>query len=145
MTSVFGFVLVVPRGAGVFLGDVQLKSMLQWMAASLAGRRVTYFRFQNNEIKNLKELADRMVGCGLTVGQLWAFITQFAQDTEQKPWQRNGALFEYLALALDPQPQQPQQVGTEKDPCKAQNAGMDEGAEERHEPPRDLTPGQPST
>ena len=57
-------------GCGVFGGDARLKALLQWMAASRAGRDVLYYPFGDPRIAGLKETAERLLKAKVTVGQL---------------------------------------------------------------------------
>jgi poly(ADP-ribose) glycohydrolase len=58
-------------GCGVFGGDPALKAMLQWMAASTAGRAVRYYPYGDARVAGLDALADDLRGRGVTVGGLW--------------------------------------------------------------------------
>ena len=45
-------------GCGAFGGDPQLKSLLQWIAASVAARAVTYLPFGDARVRGLQEVVD---------------------------------------------------------------------------------------
>ena len=57
-------------GCGVFGGDARLKALLQWMAASRAGRAVLYFPFGDPRVSGLREAAEALRANEVTVGQL---------------------------------------------------------------------------
>jgi hypothetical protein len=57
-------------GCGVFGGDARLKALLQWMAASRAGRAVLYYPFGDPRIDGLREVADELLAAKVSVGQL---------------------------------------------------------------------------
>lgn len=57
-------------GCGVFGGDARLKSLLQWMASSKAGREVLYFPFGDPRVDGLAETSARLLEAKVTVGQL---------------------------------------------------------------------------
>lgn len=42
-------------GCGVFKGDIQLKFLIQWLAASLCGRNLTYLTWDNSDLANLDQ------------------------------------------------------------------------------------------
>ncbi|KAG0579667.1 hypothetical protein KC19_4G115200 [Ceratodon purpureus] len=66
-------------GCGVFGGNLQLKSMLQWLAASQAGRPyVLYFSFQNPDAQRLQEVADWILREGWLVGELWSLVCEYS-------------------------------------------------------------------
>lgn len=66
-------------GCGVFGGNLPLKSMLQWLAASQAGRPyVLYFSFQNPDAQRLQEVADWILQEGWLVGELWSLVSEYA-------------------------------------------------------------------
>ena len=60
-------------GCGAFGGDLHLKSLLQWVACSAAGRRMQYYTFHEgdpNLIPQFNALAAEAVEKECTVGQL---------------------------------------------------------------------------
>ena len=58
------------RGCGAFGGDLQLKALLQWMAASRAGRAMVYYPFGDSRAAGLEEVSARLLAAKTTVGQL---------------------------------------------------------------------------
>lgn len=58
-------------GCGVFGGDTQLKAVIQWLAASVNNKLITYFPFEDDYTKRLPELAQKAAAHNLTVG--WIF------------------------------------------------------------------------
>ncbi|KAG0590950.1 hypothetical protein KC19_1G138600 [Ceratodon purpureus] len=68
-------------GCGAFGGNLELKSMLQWLAASQAGRPyVLYFSFQNPAAQRLQEVTDWILREGWLVGELWSLISEYGQS-----------------------------------------------------------------
>ena len=64
-------------GCGVFGGDPSLKALLQWMAASRAGREIAYYPFGDARVAHLGRVAAQLLEARATVGQLASAI--FAQ------------------------------------------------------------------
>jgi poly(ADP-ribose) glycohydrolase len=85
-------------GCGAFGGDVQLKILLQWIAASLAGRHMRYFAFENEECRDFPALRDALLARGVTVGSLWMALTDFAYKSD--PAERRRRLFRHVATLL---------------------------------------------
>ena len=62
-------------GCGVFGGDAELKSILQWLACSRASKSMHYFPFDNREVfLQLPGLAEGLITRGTTVGTLARFL-----------------------------------------------------------------------
>jgi poly(ADP-ribose) glycohydrolase len=62
-------------GCGVFGGDPELKSIIQWLACSRAGKTMNYFPFDNARVlQQLPELAEGLISRGATVGALAKFV-----------------------------------------------------------------------
>eukprot|EP00744_Colponema_vietnamica_P006148 GILI01008949.1.p1 GENE.GILI01008949.1~~GILI01008949.1.p1 ORF type:complete len:461 (-),score=92.72 GILI01008949.1:98-1480(-) len=79
-------------GCGLFGGDIHLKSMLQWIAASQAGQPLHYYSFANPVARQLSEVAEKLEAKGATVGDLWALITKFKRLQSAVP----GALHDFI-------------------------------------------------
>lgn len=47
-------------GCGVFKGDVQLKFMIQWIAASIVKKRLVYYPYGNNKLNNVIDVIKRI-------------------------------------------------------------------------------------
>ena len=78
-------------GCGAFGGDKQLKTLVQWMAASMAGRPIKYYSFQDEafssrQAKVVDLLRDRMV----TVGKLYSLLISYSKLQDRKD------LFDYV-------------------------------------------------
>lgn len=66
-------------GCGAFGGDAQLKALLQWAACSEADRDMIYHSFNNSEVKDAKQVLNKIFEHGVlvegqpkkTVGALW--------------------------------------------------------------------------
>eukprot|EP01102_Stenamoeba_stenopodia_P015392 TRINITY_DN5237_c0_g1_i1.p1 TRINITY_DN5237_c0_g1~~TRINITY_DN5237_c0_g1_i1.p1 ORF type:complete len:481 (+),score=85.64 TRINITY_DN5237_c0_g1_i1:261-1703(+) len=79
-------------GCGVFGGDVQLKSLLQWLAASEGEREVLYYAFGDKCSEQLQTLASRLKERGYTVSRLWNLLLQYKPRSDHK----NISLFDYI-------------------------------------------------
>ena len=81
-------------GCGAFGGVPELKLLIQWMAASEAGRDLAYFTFGDEELaREGGDLYSKLVGESVTVGQLVEAVVSFGDSTECK----NGRqLFEWV-------------------------------------------------
>ncbi|KAJ7514623.1 hypothetical protein O6H91_23G052700 [Diphasiastrum complanatum] len=67
-------------GCGAFGGDLQLKSMLQWLAASQAGRPfLLYFTFGDHHAKRLQEIVDWIRQEGWCIWELWDMLLEYAK------------------------------------------------------------------
>ncbi|GBG86642.1 hypothetical protein CBR_g41704 [Chara braunii] len=65
-------------GCGAFGGDLEVKSMLQWIAASQAGRPfVSYFTYRDQRARRLREVTDWLQREMWTVGELWSMVTSY--------------------------------------------------------------------
>ena len=65
-------------GCGAFLGDKEFKALLQWMAASAAGKRLRYYTFGDREFGGrLGDVAARARERGVTVGAAWQWLLEY--------------------------------------------------------------------
>eukprot|EP01018_Ginkgo_biloba_P015019 Gb_38251 [translate_table: standard] len=72
-------------GCGAFGGDVEVKSMLQWLAASQASRPfVLYFTFGEEFSERLKEFSVWILQHSWTVGELWDMLIQYSSQRLQR-------------------------------------------------------------
>ncbi|ELT91673.1 hypothetical protein CAPTEDRAFT_44057, partial [Capitella teleta] len=64
-------------GCGMFGGDAQLKALLQWISASAAScPALIYYKFDNELVKDLAEVADSIVKAKWTVGKLFQVVVK---------------------------------------------------------------------
>lgn len=63
-------------GCGAFEGDKELKTLIQWAAASRAGRTIRYYSFHGDGdlAKRQREAASCLVEHGVTVAQLFSVL-----------------------------------------------------------------------
>lgn len=61
-------------GCGVFGGDPQLKSLIQWLAASVANRHIIYFPFGDKRVSELGEVVGEIRKKNCTPLQLWELV-----------------------------------------------------------------------
>ena len=69
-------------GCGMFNGSSQLKSMLQWIAASLSKTHIKYCTLSkdNNDKISLETVVKKIIEKNVTVGQLWNVLKQNSDD-----------------------------------------------------------------
>lgn len=89
-------------GCGVFGGNPQLKSMIQWIAVSLVNRpSIEYYAFGEKRIVELEYLVSEIKNAGWTVGDLLLRIEEYSHEIQQN--ENYGlTLFEHLSAALTP-------------------------------------------
>ena len=87
-------------GCGAFGGHVQLKAMLQWMAASSCSRPIMYYTFQDENCKGLEEITEFLLQKSLNVCQLYNTIKQFANQLEPVDTPKNH-LFSFLKESFE--------------------------------------------
>uniref|UniRef100_A0A7S1WGI5 poly(ADP-ribose) glycohydrolase n=1 Tax=Alexandrium catenella TaxID=2925 RepID=A0A7S1WGI5_ALECA len=63
-------------GCGVFGGDPQLKALIQWLAASVAGRDIEYYPFGDERVADLAQVFDAIQKSGARCSDLFALLTQ---------------------------------------------------------------------
>ena len=78
-------------GCGAFGGDKELKTLIQWMAASKVGRPVQYFTFREKQLSEQQQKVTKLLlERKLSVGQLYSILTK-TQGQMKK-----GNVFEYV-------------------------------------------------
>ncbi|XP_072970756.1 poly(ADP-ribose) glycohydrolase 1-like isoform X3 [Typha angustifolia] len=66
-------------GCGVFGGDPEVKSMIQWLAASQALRPfIHYYTFGEASLEGLKQVTQWILNHGWTVGELWNMLVEYS-------------------------------------------------------------------
>ena len=93
-------VLVALRGCGVFGGDVHLKAMLQWLAASMAERSMDYYEFGDDRCVGLQRVTEAFRSRNATVRELWLCLCAFEEKTKVQE-RRDSELFPYLLSLLE--------------------------------------------
>ncbi|KAI5084047.1 hypothetical protein GOP47_0000216 [Adiantum capillus-veneris] len=89
-------------GCGAFGGDVEMKSLLQWMAASQAGRPfLYYYTFGCSHGRKLQQVADWILNEKWVVGELWGLLVEFGKK-KLEGINRRG-LFDWLVPHLSKQ------------------------------------------
>jgi len=69
-------------GCGIFGGDVELKSIIQWIAASRSGKKMHYYPWSQARVFNkLPELSETLVRKNITTGDLSAFLLNKLQKS----------------------------------------------------------------
>ena len=87
-------------GCGAFAGHVQLKSMLQWLAASSCSKPIIYYSFHDENCEGLEEITKFLLQKGLKVGELYNTIKSFADQLETNDTPK-GHLFTFLKESLE--------------------------------------------
>lgn len=86
-------------GCGVFGGDTQLKAVIQWLAASVNGKRIIYHPFDDSQTSGLQELAALVRGrSDITVGSVFTLLVKGFLDSKIK----DASTVEYLMGELRP-------------------------------------------
>ena len=91
-------------GCGAFGGDIHLKSMLQWCAATVSGRGVQYFTFRDRNCKGLSEIVKLVTDTAISVGGLIQLILDYSdirlkEDTDkliQLGFDKLPTLFQFI-------------------------------------------------
>uniref|UniRef100_A0A671R2B6 poly(ADP-ribose) glycohydrolase n=2 Tax=Sinocyclocheilus anshuiensis TaxID=1608454 RepID=A0A671R2B6_9TELE len=112
-------------GCGAFGGDTRLKALLQFMAASEAGRDVAYFTFGDEELMRdvnamYRFLKDKCV----TVGTLYFYLKQYSNVVSKHLQRPNISLYGYIYdkvnTNMDPEPSpSDSNLTTAPSPCPA--------------------------
>eukprot|EP00249_Psilotum_nudum_P021508 c28133_g2_i1 orf=224-2122(+) len=82
-------------GCGAFGGDFELKSLLQWIAASQAGRPfVHYYTFGDHRTQKLQHLTEWILKQGWNVGDCWDLLMEYGEKRVNK--RVNKGLFDWI-------------------------------------------------
>lgn len=92
-------------GCGAFNGDPYLKTLIQVVAASEAGRDLLYFAFNDEQLKRdyreIRRLLATVQGGGLTVAELYQMTLEYGDLRRQVP---SLDLLSFLSTKLEPIP-----------------------------------------
>lgn len=70
-------------GCGAFGGDPEIKSMIQWIAASQAGRpKIMYSTFEDNRLDHLSEVVRCLKVNKVDIGKLWQALESYGRERE---------------------------------------------------------------
>ena len=80
-------------GCGMFGGNKEVKTIIQWISASICGRELNYYTFKDVKLSEKQEaFAKLCLENGLTTGDLFNLCLEFSgKDTEE------AGIFEYIA------------------------------------------------
>ncbi|EEC76505.1 hypothetical protein OsI_14272 [Oryza sativa Indica Group] len=68
-------------GCGAFGGNPEIKSMIQWIAASQALRSfINYYTFESESLKRLEEVTEWILRHKWTVGELWHMLVEYSSQ-----------------------------------------------------------------
>ena len=80
-------------GCGAFGGNKELKTLVQWMAASQAERDIIYYTFRDHTLgEQQEEVVEKCQEAKVTVGQLFNILT----EAEMWPTIREKGAFHYV-------------------------------------------------
>ncbi|KAJ6958880.1 poly(ADP-ribose) glycohydrolase 1-like isoform X1 [Populus alba x Populus x berolinensis] len=86
-------------GCGAFGGDPELKTMIQWLAASQAARpSVSYYTFGIKSLQNLNQVSQWILSHEWTVGDLWNMLVEYSSRRFNK--ETNLGFFAWLLPTL---------------------------------------------
>ncbi|XP_020105070.1 poly(ADP-ribose) glycohydrolase 1-like isoform X2 [Ananas comosus] len=82
-------------GCGAFGGDPEMKSMIQWLAASQALRPfIHYYTFGEASLERLQQVTEWISGHGWTVCDLWSMLVEYS--TQRLRRETNVGFFAWL-------------------------------------------------
>ena len=89
-------------GCGAFRGDVQLKFVIQWIAATLAGRPIRYFPFTDPAALGVEAFAREVRKAGVNVSTLFAMLRGFTGEFNEVFRRRipGESVFSYISSLL---------------------------------------------
>ncbi|KAH9619072.1 hypothetical protein KSS87_001881 [Heliosperma pusillum] len=71
-------------GCGAFGGDPEVKTVIQWLAASQAFRPfIAYYTFELKELRNLDQVCEWIMAHKWTVGDLWTMLVDYCSKREK--------------------------------------------------------------
>lgn len=79
-------------GCGAFGGDPQLKFIIQWISASIVGKEVSYFTFENKKMANVAKVAELLEG--KKVSDVLGYLLKFEDQCEKTVFQYIEAITE---------------------------------------------------
>ncbi|KAF9621644.1 hypothetical protein IFM89_025376 [Coptis chinensis] len=86
-------------GCGAFGGDVELKAVIQWLAASQALRPfILYYTFEEAALSCLDQLSRWILSHGWTVGDLWNMLLEYS--SQRIKGETHCGFFNWLLPAL---------------------------------------------
>ncbi|KAL9342824.1 hypothetical protein Peur_063255 [Populus x canadensis] len=86
-------------GCGAFGGDPELKTMIQWLAASQAARpSVSYYALGIKSLQNLNQVSQWILSHEWTVGDLWNMLVEYSSRRFNK--ETNLGFFAWLLPTL---------------------------------------------
>ncbi|XP_010522255.1 PREDICTED: probable poly(ADP-ribose) glycohydrolase 2 [Tarenaya hassleriana] len=86
-------------GCGIFKGDPELKTMIQWLAASQSGRPfLSYYTFELEALQNLDQVTKWIGSQEWTVGDLWSKLVEYS--SEKLSERTRAGLFSWLIPSL---------------------------------------------
>jgi predicted GNAT family acetyltransferase len=92
-------------GAGAFNHCVMKQAILQWIAASLAGKKLTYYTFADEALRDgLEHITKTCLEKHLSVAELWELMVKFSQGPEDEEsgdeYPAEGLLWSFMSDVL---------------------------------------------
>merc|ERR1712232_1338240 len=69
-------------GCGAFGGDPQLKSLIQWLAASATSRDMDYFVYGEKRMAEAQRVFGMLTSAGVTCGEVYGILLKAADKTK---------------------------------------------------------------
>jgi len=96
-TSKFVPVATGNWGCGMFGGIKMLKTVIQWMAASRAGREIKYFTFDDDVLhEEQRSFIEALVQKQATVGQLFRLTLNMDSSSDMESMKNSKHVFKFL-------------------------------------------------
>ncbi|KAL0486280.1 poly(ADP-ribose) glycohydrolase [Acrasis kona] len=91
-------------GCGVFGGNRQLKSMIQWIAASEAGRKdMIYFAYGDSKlVGELQDMVQLLTNANATVGDVYCCLTSYRDQVRDIRDEDKPTIFQYMKTLFGP-------------------------------------------
>jgi len=86
-------------GCGIFWGDVQLKLLIQWIAASRAGREMRFYSFgEDKDLKDVKEIVEEYKE--KEIGGLVGNMMKACKEIDRAPGKQKPQVFSLLKKTI---------------------------------------------
>lgn len=132
-------------GCGAFRGDAQLKSLLQLMAAAVAGKSIAYFTFGDEVLRDdIHKMWSFLLNTSTSVGTLWKVLSSYSQGKEGK----NITLYDHIYCSIRKLRDIPKQLNHKEEKYNSTNkyetchSAADDALNERKEQSKEPIPGE---
>lgn len=84
-------------GCGVFGGDLEVKSMIQWIAASQARKKqMHYYTFGDRKARDLFQVTEHFTRQQYTAGRLWNDLLRYCKSRKDMKFYERYGFFKWL-------------------------------------------------